>query len=410
MNLYKREKYLKKIRPFYSEEDLIKVITGVRRCGKSSLMETICDELKQTMGVKDEQIIYIDLDSRKNRNIKTADALETLIESQTTPKEKIYLFIDEIQNVDSFEEVINGYRTDGGYSIFITGSNSYLLSGEMSTKLTGRYIEFELYTLSFDEYLEMKRFYNKDINPNTIVELNNYILEGGFPRTIQFDDLQVKRTYTESVVREIFEKDIRKRVKIRNREAFESVEHFIINNFGATTSISGLQESLEKNGMKISRATLSNYIKILVDAKILYECSRFDMKSKKSLSGEKKYYVSDLSFYFSLNTDNKINYGPVLENIVYFYAKSQGYSISVGRIGKLECDFILRDHKMNYAYVQVAYTIALSKITEDREYKSLESIRDNYPKYVMTTDYLLQNRNGIKHVNLIDFIISNSTF
>ena len=337
MNLYKREKYLKKIRPFYSEEDLIKVITGVRRCGKSSLMETICDELKQTMGVKDEQIIYIDLDSRKNRNIKTADALETLIESQTMPKEKIYLFIDEIQNVDSFEEVINGYRTDGGYSIFITGSNSYLLSGELSTKLTGRYIEFELYTLSFDEYLEMKRFYNKDINPNTIVELNNYILEGGFPRTIQFDDLQVKRTYTESVVREIFEKDIRKRVKIRNREAFESVEHFIINNFGATTSISGLQESLEKNGMKISRATLSNYIKILVDAKILYECSRFDMKSKKSLSGEKKYYVSDLSFYFSLNTDNKINYGPVLENIVYFYAKSQGYSISVGRIGKLEC-------------------------------------------------------------------------
>lgn len=410
MNLYKREKYLKNIRPFYSEEDLIKVITGVRRCGKSSLMETICDELKQTMGVKDEQIIYIDLDSRKNRNIKTADALETLVESQTTPKEKIYLFIDEIQNVDSFEEVINGYRTDGGYSIFITGSNSYLLSGEMSTKLTGRYIEFELYTLSFDEYLEMKRFYNKDINPNTIVELNNYILEGGFPRTIQFDDLQVKRTYTESVVREIFEKDIRKRVKIRNREAFESVEHFIINNFGATTSISGLQESLEKNGMKISRATLSNYIKILVDAKILYECSRFDMKSKKSLSGEKKYYVSDLSFYFSLNTDNKINYGPVLENIVYFYAKSQGYSISVGRIGKLECDFILRDHKMNYAYVQVAYTIALSKKTEDREYKSLESIRDNYPKYVMTTDYLLQNRNGIKHVNLIDFIISNSKF
>ena len=410
MNLYKREKYLKKIRPFYSEEDLIKVITGVRRCGKSSLMETICDELKQTMGVKDEQIIYIDLDSRKNRNIKTADALETLIESQTTPKEKIYLFIDEIQNVDSFEEVINGYRTDGGYSIFITGSNSYLLSGELSTKLIGRYIEFELYTLSFDEYLEMKRFYNKDINPNTIVELNNYILEGGFPRTIQFDDLQVKRTYTESVVKDIFEKDIRKRVKIRNREAFESVEHFIINNFGATTSISGLQESLEKNGMKISRATLSNYIKILVDAKILYECSRFDMKSKKSLSGEKKYYVSDLSFYFSLNTDNKINYGPVLENIVYFYAKSQGYSISVGRIGKLECDFILRDHKMNYAYVQVAYTIALSKITEDREYKSLESIRDNYPKYVMTTDYLLQNRNGIKHVNLIDFIISNSKF
>lgn len=409
MDLFKREKYLKKIRPFYDQEDLIKVITGVRRCGKSSLMQTICEELKST-GIKDEQIIYIDLDSRKNRNINKANDLDNLIETLSTVDNHKYLFIDEIQNVDNFEEVVNGYRTDGGYSIFITGSNSYLLSGELATKLTGRYVEFELYTLSFDEYEDIKRFYNKPINPNPLVELNNYILEGGFPRTIQFDDLQTKRTYTESVVKEIFEKDIRRRVKIKNKEALESVEHFIINNFGSTTSISSLQKALEKNGMKITRNTVSNYIQTLVDAKILYECSRFDMKSKKSLSGEKKYYVSDLSFYFSLNTDNQINYGPVLENIIYFYAKSHDYSISVGRIGKLECDFILRDHNMNYSYVQVAYTIALSKQTEDREYKSLESIKDNYPKYVMTTDYLLQKRNGIKHVNLIEFMTTNSEF
>lgn len=409
MDLFKREKYLKKIRPFYDQEDLIKVITGVRRCGKSSLMQTICEELKST-GIKDEQIIYIDLDSRKNRNINKANDLDNLIETLSTVDNHKYLFIDEIQNVDNFEEVVNGYRTDGGYSIFITGSNSYLLSGELATKLTGRYVEFELYTLSFDEYEDIKRFYNKPINPNPLVELNNYILEGGFPRTIQFDDLQTKRTYTESVVKEIFEKDIRRRVKIKNKEVFESVEHFIINNFGSTTSISSLQKALEKNGMKITRNTVSNYIQTLVDAKILYECSRFDMKSKKSLSGEKKYYVSDLSFYFSLNTDNQINYGPVLENIIYFYAKSHDYSISVGRIGKLECDFILRDHNMNYSYVQVAYTIALSKQTEDREYKSLESIKDNYPKYVMTTDYLLQKRNGIKHVNLIEFMTTNSEF
>ena len=409
MSLFKREKYLKKIRPFYNEEDLIKVITGVRRCGKSSLMETIRDELIAT-DIKDSQIIYIDLDSRKNRNIKTADDLEKLIDSLSITDSKKYLFIDEIQNVNNFEEVINGYRTDGGYSIFITGSNSYLLSGELSTKLTGRYIEFELYTLSFDEYLDMKRFYNKPINNNPFIELNNFILEGGFPRAVQFDDLQVKRTYTESVVKEIFEKDIRKRVKIKNKEVFEAVEHFIINNFGSTTSITSLQNALKSNGMAISRATLSNYIQTLVDAKILYECSRFNMKSKKSLSGEKKYYVSDLSFYFCLNTDNQINYGPVLENIVYFYAKSHDYSISVGRIGKLECDFILRDKDMLYSYVQVTYTIALSKKTEDREFKPLESIKDNYPKYVMSTDYLLQKRNGIKHVNLIDFMSSNSTF
>ncbi len=409
MDLFKREKYLKKIRSFYEAEDLIKVITGVRRCGKSSLMQMIREELLE-FGIKSEQIIYIDLDSLENRNIKTPNDLEKFIKKLSITDEKKYLFIDEIQNVNNFEEIINGYRTGGGYSIFITGSNSYLLSGELATKLTGRYIEFELYTLSFDEYEDMKRFYQKTINPNPLIELNNYILEGGFPRTILFDDLQTKRTYTESVVKEIFEKDIRKRVKIKKNESFETVEHFIINNFGSTTSVSSLQKALESNGMKITRETLSRYIQTLVDAKILYECSRFDMKSKKSISGEKKYYVSDLSFYFSLNTDNQINYGPVLENIIYFYAKSHDYSISVGRVGKLECDFILRDHEMNYSYVQVAYTIALSKQTEDREYKSLESIKDNYPKYVMTTDYLLQKRNGIKHVNLIDFMTSNSTF
>ena len=409
MDLFKREKYLKKIRSFYEADDLIKVITGVRRCGKSSLMQMIREELLE-FGIKSEQIIYIDLDSLENRNIKTPNDLEKFIKKLSITDEKKYLFIDEIQNVKNFEEVINGYRTDGGYSIFITGSNSYLLSGELATKLTGRYIEFELYTLSFDEYEDMKRFYQKPINPNPLIELNNYILEGGFPRTILFDDLQAKRTYTESVVKEIFEKDIRNRVKVKNNESFETVERFIINNFGSTTSVSSLQKALETNGMKITRETLSRYIQTLVDAKILYECSRFDMKSKKSISGEKKYYVSDLSFYFSLNTDNQINYGPVLENIIYFYAKSHDYSISVGRVGKLECDFILRDHEMNYSYVQIAYTIALSKQTEDREYKSLESIKDNYPKYVMTTDYLLQKRNGIKHVNLIDFMTSNSTF
>ena len=409
MNLYKREKYLKKIRPFYDTEDLIKVITGVRRCGKSSLMKTICEEL-ESAGIKDEQIIYIDLDSRKNRNIKTSDELEKVIEELTITKDKKYLFIDEIQNVNNFEEIINSYRTDGAYSIFITGSNSYLLSGELATKLTGRYVEFELYTLSFDEYEEMKKFYGKQINPNPLAELNNYILEGGFPRTIQFDDLSVKRTYTESVVKEIFEKDIRKRVKIRNKDIFEKVEHFIINNFGSTTSISNLQKALKQDNIKINRSTLANYIQTLIDAKILYECQRFDMKSKRSLVGEKKYYVSDLSFYFSLNTDNQISYGPILENIIFFYAKSYDYSISVGRIGKLECDFILRDNDMNYSYLQIAYTIALNKKTEDREYKPLESIKDNYPKYIMTTDYLLQKRNGIKHVNLIEFMTSNSKF
>ena len=405
--LFKREKYLKKIRPFYHSDDIIKVITGVRRCGKSSLMEMIAGEIRET-GISDDNIIYLDLDKRENRKIKTPDQLEALIESKIKNPGMNYLFIDEVQNVAGFEEVINGFRSEGGISIFITGSNSYLLSGELVTKLTGRYLEFELFTLSFEEYEQIKRFYGKPVNPNLSAELNQYILEGGFPRTVQIDDLAAKRTYVTGVVNEIFEKDIRRRVKIKDKAAFETVRKYVLNNFGATTSIKSLTEALQKNGIRITRATVSKYITALVDAKILYECNRFDMKSKKALAGEKKYYLADLSFYFAGNTDNRIHFGSVLENIVYVYCRSLDYSVSVGRIGKLECDFILRNTENEYSYVQVAYTIMQSEDTEIREYRSLEQINDNYPKYVATTDYTLQKRNGIKHINLMEFMINES--
>ena len=409
MELYRRENYLKKIRGFYHAPDIIKVITGVRRCGKSSLMQMIADELRAG-GTEDSQIIFLNLDKRGYRKIKTADQLDELIASFPKAAGITYLFIDEIQNVKDFEEVVNAYREEGDYSIFITGSNSYLLSGELVTKLTGRYVELEMFPLTFDEYLGMKAFYGKPVDANLSIELNRYILEGGFPRTVLLDELADKRSYTQSVVSEIFEKDIRKRAKIKDKEAFEAVRHFIINNFGATTSISSLHEALVKNGMNIARSTVTKYISILVNAKLLYECDRFDMKSKRALKGEKKYYLSDLSFYFCDNTDNRINYGPVLENITYFYAKSRGYSVSVGRIGTLECDFILRNRDADYAYLQVAYTIAQSKETEDREYRALEKIKDNYPKYLLTTDYLLQKRSGIRHVNLMDFMETGSEF
>ncbi len=409
MNMYIRENYLKKIRGFYHADDLIKVITGVRRCGKSCLMQMIANELKEA-GIPESRIIYLDLDKREYRNIVTSNQLESLIMSKSETEEMKYLFIDEVQNVKDFETVINGFRTDGNWSIFITGSNSYLLSGELVTKLTGRYVQFELFTLNFQEYEEMKAFFGKPINPNPMIELTNYILEGGFPRAVLFDDMADKRKYVQDVISEIFEKDIRKRLKIKNKETFEIIRKYIINNFGATTSLNNICQAIRKNGTSINTSTISKYVKALIDAKILYECLRFDMKSKRSLSGEKKYYLADLSFYYAENTDNKINYGPVLENIVYIYAKSLDYSVSVGRFGKFECDFIVRGTDMQYAYIQVAYTIALSKETEEREYRPLENIKDNYPRYVVTTDYLLQQRSGIKHVNLMDFISKNEKF
>lgn len=409
MKWFPRENYLSKIRGFYHATDIIKVITGVRRSGKSCLMETVAEELCAGGVVKDN-IIYIDLDDQQYENVTTVEQLKELIASIDAPAGTKYLFIDEVQNVSGFETILNGLRNTGEWSVFITGSNSYLLSGELMTKLTGRYIEFEIYPLSFEEYLQIKKYYKLEVNIDTTAELNNYIMEGGFPRAVFMDNLADKRRYALSVIEEIFEKDIRRRVRIRNKSTFETVRTFVINNFGSTFSLKGLCKALKNAGTPISEATAARYVKALLDAKIMYECPRFDLKSKKSLSGEKKYYLADLSFYFAQNTDNRINYGPVLENITYIYARSHDYSASVGRIGKLECDFILRDFEMQYYYVQVAYTIALSKETEDREYRPLEMIRDNYPKYVLTLDPLLQRRNGVKHANLAEFMKNGESF
>lgn len=408
MKLYRRENYLKKIRGFYHDTGIIKVITGVRRCGKSCLMETAADEIRES-GVLKENIIYLNLDKRGYRNIKTPDQLDALIESRSTAEGIKYLFIDEIQNVEGFEEVINGYREEEDYSIFITGSNSYLLSGELATKLTGRYLEFELYTLSFEEYLEMKAFVGKDVLPDLTEEFDAYIAEGGFPKALQYEGAD-KQAYIQGVIKEIFQKDIKKRAKIRKVSVFETVQRYAINNFGATMSLTNILDDLKKNGCPIRRETLHRYLTILEEAKIIYPCYRFDLKSRRSVSGEQKYYLADLGFYFAMNTDKRIHYGPALENIVYIYARSKGYYVSVGRIGKLECDFIMERNNIDYAYVQVSMTIMNSIDTENREYRPLESIKDNYPKYLLTRNDLIQHRSGIKHFNIAPFMKDNQMF
>lgn len=409
MKLYRRENYLKKIRGFYHDADMIKVITGVRRCGKSSLMKTIAEELEES-GVSAENIVFLDLDSQGYKYIRKPEQLEAEIEKHADVPGLKYLFIDEIQNVHHFEEIINAYRGEEDFSIFITGSNSYLLSGELITKLTGRYIEFEMFPLSFEEYIGMKKFFHKEVSADLTEELDRYLHEGGFPKTIFYEQAEEKRLYIKSVITEILEKDIKRRVKIRNTSVFERIQTYLINNFGATTNLKSMMKELHKSGMDIKRETLNRYIGILKDAKILYECRRFDLKSKKSIRGEQKYYLSDLGFYFATNTDNRIQYGPALENIVYNYARAKGYESSVGRIGKLECDFIMRRNFMDYSYVQVAMTMMADRNTEDREYAPLESIQDNYPKYVLTRNDMIQKRNGIIHKNIPGFMARGEMF
>ncbi len=403
--IYKRESYLEKIRGFY-KDDMIKVISGIRRCGKSFFLKSIIEELLEN-DINEKDIIYIELDKKEYKDIKTSKQLEKVIDEKLFDDDFKYLFIDEIQNVKDFESLINSYREKGNISIFITGSNSYLLSGELVTKLTGRYIEIEMMTLSFYEYVDMKRFLNKNVNENIYLEFEEYIRNGGFPKSLYYDNYDEKITYTSSVINQIFDKDIKTSNKIKDKALFERIEKFIINNFGAVISIKNIYNYLKDEvKVNIDRRTIKRYLDILEKAKIIYSCDLFDIKSKSVLKGEKKYYLADLSIYYSQNTDNRINYGPVLENVMYSYLKSKNYKLSVGYIGKFECDFIARANYDDYYYIQISKDIS-NKDTEEREYRPFYIIKELYPRYLFTMDMLLQKRDGINHVNIVDFIYNN---
>ena len=404
--LYKRELYLSKIRGFYNDPETIKVITGIRRCGKSSLLETIIEELKES-DIKEKNIIEIKLDKRPNKNIKTAEQLDKLIETYINDNDFKYIFLDEIQNVNGFEEVIESYRNEKNYSIFITGSNSYLLSGKLITKLTGRKIEIEMLPLNFYEYIDMKRFLNIEEKDSIYEEFNEYIREGGFPGALNYSNEQDRTLYVRTILDAIFIKDIKAKQNIKNSETFQNLQRYIINNFGSMISAPSIQKYYNSINISIDIRTIEKYISLLCDAKIIYPCNTFDIKSKISLSGEKKYYLADLSIYFLYNTDNRFNYGPILENILHNYLISKGYNLSVGKIGKLEVDFIARYQNDNYFYIQVSKNIDNEK-TAEREYRPFYEIKDMYPRYLFLLDLIIKdNIDGIKNVNIAKFIANN---
>lgn len=399
--IYPREKYLSKIRPFY-DSDLVKVITGIRRSGKTSILKAIISELESRN--LSERIIYLPLDKRGYKNIVSPKQLEDKIEEQIYDSGMYYLIIDEVQNVKGFEKVVLQYEEEG-YSIFLTGSNSYLLSDEISTKLTGRYLTFETYPLDFYEYLEMKKFFNKSIKENIFDEFNSYIIEGGFPKALEFDDFNAKQLYTSELITEIFNKDVKTRNRISNKALFERVQSYIINNYTSSFSLKNFYDSLRKAGVKTKLTTIKNYIEILKKAKIIYECNRFDLKSKKSLLREQKYYLADLSLYFSTSVDNSLNYGPSLENLVYLYLVSNGYQVSIGKIGNFECDFIVRKKNGEYAYIQVTYMMTGNQKIKEREYRPFRKIKDGYPRYIISLDIFKDQQEGVHHINAIDLFL-----
>lgn len=404
--VYKRDYYLSQLRPFYDADDLIKVVTGIRRCGKSYLLLSVMDELR-ARGVPENNIAYLNLDRSEYRKVTTPDLLEqTVYEALSSAGPGLrYLFVDEVQNVRDFEPVINAVREDGDTSVFLTGSNSYLLSGDLVTKLTGRYVETEMFTLSFAEWLGMRRFLGLSTD-NTATLFREYLSQGGFPRAVSITDPRARAMYIRDVVSQIFEKDVRTRRKIKDVALFDRVQAYFVNNFAAPTNLANVIDYLDHTEhVRIKRETLSKYLRSLEDAKILYRCPRFDLKSKRMLRGGDKFYLADTGIYTARNTDARISYGPALENVLYTHLRAKGYQVSVGRIGRLECDFIAQRDNM-YWYIQVSMSV-MDPSVEEREYRPFRDIRDYYPRYLFTLDPLPEQRDGIRHVNLMEFLSSD---
>ena len=405
-DVYRRERYLSQLRPFYEADDLIKVVTGIRRCGKSFLLRSVMDELRGR-GVPESNIAWLNLDRREYRRVTTPDLLEQAIDGALAgagPGLR-YLFIDEVQNVRGFEPVVNAVREDGGMSVFLTGSNSYLLSGDLVTKLTGRYVETEMFTLSYAEWLGMRRFLGLD-GVSSPALFREYLTWGGFPRAVSIGDGRARAMYVRDVVSQIFDKDVRSRRRVKDVALFDRVQSYFVNNYAAPTSLANVIAYLDHTEhVRIKRETLSKYLRLLEDAKILYRCPRFDLKSRRMLRGGDKFYLADTGIYTARNTDTRLGYGPALENVLYTHLRAKGYRVSVGRIGRLECDFIAQRDNM-YWYVQVSMSV-LDPAVEEREYRPFRHIRDNYPRYLFTLDPMPEQRDGIRHLNLMEFLAAD---
>lgn len=296
MQMYRREHYLAKLRPFYDDVGLIKVVTGIRRCGKSSLLCSVMDELRER-GVAEGNICCINLDRREYQGVNTPEKLDAVIEHSLGKSASTrYLFIDEIQNVKGYEAIVNGWREEGDCSIFITGSNSYLLSGELATKLTGRYIELEMFTLSFSEYLGMREYLGLPQKPESQI-FQEYLTYGGFPKALEYEDLDAKAMYIQDVIGQIFNKDIAARKVVRHRDTFQRVQDYLINNYAAPTNLSGIVDYMKHGeGVTVKRETLANYVRLLESAKVLYKCPRFDLRSRRSLRGGRSIILRILAY------------------------------------------------------------------------------------------------------------------
>ena len=402
--MIKRELYMKRIRPFIGNE-LVKVLTGIRRSGKSVMLDLIQEELLAS-GIDSSQFISLNFENMSNAHLCTAQALhDEILRRASEIQGKVYLFFDEIQEVDTWEKCINSFRVELDCDIYITGSNAKLLSGELTTYLAGRYVEFIIYPFSFGEFIELYQ----TVYPQSDVRqcFSQYLTMGGMPylANLRYDEA-ASRQYLRDLFNSVELKDIIKRNNIRDVDMLERIIAYITANIGTTFSATAISKYLKSEGRSVSPETVLNYIKACADAFLFYPVKRQDLQGKKILTVNEKYYVADHGVREAVFGGNRKDINLVLENIVYLELLRRGYAVTVGKIGDKEIDFICED-RGNKLYVQVAYLLA-SEETIRREFGVYDYVRDNFPKYVVTLDEFDMSQNGIKHRNIRDFLLEET--
>lgn len=394
----KREMYLEQIRPYY-DSDIIKVITGVRRCGKSMLLDEIKDELLG-QGIASDKIIYLNLEDMDYEYIVNASDLNKEIKSRISDNGKYYIFLDEVQHVKDFEKALASFRATLEVSLFVTGSNSTLLSGELATLLTGRTVEFEILPFSF---YEMKQYYELNNLYWSEDLFMNYLKWGGFPLRFDYKDDEAIHRYLSNLYKSIVSRDITSKSKSKDKSSFMDISLYILANAGKEFSVDNIVKAYKKNGKEISKRTVYNYLERMKKAYLIHGVGRYNITGKSALSNREKQYAVDMGFR-TINT-NTINYEDTffLENIIYNELLTRGYTVFAGKTFKGEIDFIaIKGGKK--CFIQVTYLLA-SEETIKREFGAYGSITDASPKYVMSLDKIDLSHDGIVHLNIIDFLL-----
>lgn len=392
--MVRRKQYLDKLVKL-KDMQVIKVVTGVRRCGKSTLLQQFQEYLRE-QGVEEGQIISLNFEKLENEPLLEYHALYGYIKERLLPEQMTYIFLDEIQKVPEFQKVVDSLFVIERTDIYISGSNAHMLSGELATFLSGRYMEIRMLPLSFAEYYELAGGEKRDA-------WNTYFASGGFPYTAYIEDEDIRRDYLQGIYHTVLLKDIVERKRIQDVSLLESVVRFLFDNVGNMVSSKKIADSLTSYGRKTTSATVENYIRALEESFILYRAGRYDIKGKQHLKSLEKYYLVDQGLRRLLFADGSRDIGHVLENIVYLELLRRGYQVSVGKVGSHEIDFVA-GRGGDRIYCQVSASI-LDAQTFEREIAPLKMVNDHYPKYIVTMDEVPMGEDGIKQVNIVDFLL-----